>query len=130
VVRVFGALGERVSEIRGLARTYGDTSGGGAIALLGSAGLVEIAVPGGHAGLLLGLQRGLDWPTTGRIASLAGAIKIEHHGTQQHQYDWPAFAARFHNAGGSVLKGVVDAARYTSRRQVNRRELRGVRRRH
>jgi adenosine kinase len=53
-----------------------------------------------RAGLLYGLQRGLDWPTTGRIASLAGAIKIEHHGTQQHQYDWPAFAARFHQSFG------------------------------
>jgi adenosine kinase len=53
-----------------------------------------------RAGLLLGLQRGLDWPTTGRIAALAGAIKIEHHGTQQHRYDWPAFAARFHDNFG------------------------------
>jgi adenosine kinase len=49
-----------------------------------------------RAGLLLGLQRGLDWPTTGRIAALAGAIKIEHHGTQQHRYDWTSFAERFH----------------------------------
>jgi adenosine kinase len=48
-----------------------------------------------RAGLLYGLQRDLDWPTTGRVASLAGAIKIEHHGTQQHRYDWPAFSARF-----------------------------------
>ena len=36
-------------------------------------------------GSLYGLERGLDWPTTGRIASLAGAIKIEQHGTQQHR---------------------------------------------
>jgi adenosine kinase len=56
-----------------------------------------------RAGLLYGLQRGLDWPTTGRIASLAGAIKIEHHGTQQHQFDWPAFAARFHQTFGFRL---------------------------
>lgn len=48
-----------------------------------------------RAGLLYGLQRGLDWPTTGRIASLAGAIKIEHHGTQHHRYDWAGFADRF-----------------------------------
>src|SRR5262249_46096007 len=41
-----------------------------------------------RAGLLYGLQRGLDWPTTGRIAALAGTIKIEHHGTQHHEYDW------------------------------------------
>ena len=35
-----------------------------------------------RAGLLYGLQRGLDWAVTGRIASLLGAIKIEHAGTQ------------------------------------------------
>jgi adenosine kinase len=53
-----------------------------------------------RAGLLYGLQRALDWPTTGRVASLAGAIKMEHHGTQQHRYDWPAFAARFRDSFG------------------------------
>jgi len=58
VLRVHGARGERVTEIHGLARTYGDAPGGDAIALLGSAGLVEIAVPGGHAGLRLGLAPG------------------------------------------------------------------------
>jgi adenosine kinase len=56
-----------------------------------------------RAGLLFGLQRKLDWPTTGRIASLAGAIKIEHHGTQQHSYDWAGFAARFHDNFGYAL---------------------------
>jgi adenosine kinase len=55
-----------------------------------------------RAGLLHGLQRGLDWPTTGRIAALAGAIKIEHHGTQAHAYDWPAFQARFRAEFGST----------------------------
>jgi adenosine kinase len=53
-----------------------------------------------RAGLLYGLQRQLDWPTSGRIASLAGAIKIEHHGTQQHGYDWASFAARFRDNFG------------------------------
>jgi hypothetical protein len=58
VLRIHGALGERTTEIHGLVRTYGDAPGGGAIALLGSAGLIEIAVPGGHAGLELGLAPG------------------------------------------------------------------------
>ena len=48
-----------------------------------------------RAGLLYGLQRGLDWPTTGRIASLMGALKIEHHGTQNHRFTRAEFAARF-----------------------------------
>ncbi|MGB8693669.1 MAG: carbohydrate kinase family protein [Steroidobacteraceae bacterium] len=56
-----------------------------------------------RAGLLYGLQRGVDWPGTGRIASLAGAIKIEHHGTQQHSYDWAEFAARFRDNFGYAL---------------------------
>jgi adenosine kinase len=42
------------------------------------------------------LQRGLDWETTGRIASLMGSLKIEHHGTQNHRFTRPEFAARFH----------------------------------
>jgi S-adenosylmethionine hydrolase len=46
-----------VTEIRGLSRTYGD-SGETPIALVGSSGLVEIAIPGGHAGLRLGLAPG------------------------------------------------------------------------
>jgi adenosine kinase len=53
-----------------------------------------------RAGLLFGLQTQRDWPATGRIASLAGAIKIEHHGTQQHSYDWASFAARFRDNFG------------------------------
>ncbi|HKT71330.1 MAG TPA: carbohydrate kinase family protein [Steroidobacteraceae bacterium] len=39
-----------------------------------------------RAGLLHGLLHGLDWPTTGRIASLLGAIKIESRGTQNHRF--------------------------------------------
>jgi S-adenosyl-L-methionine hydrolase (adenosine-forming) len=57
VLRVHGARGEHVTEIRGLSRTYGD-SGETPIALVGSSGLVEIAIPGGHAGLRLGLAPG------------------------------------------------------------------------
>lgn len=56
-----------------------------------------------RAGLLYGLQRGLDWPTTGRVASLAGSIKIEHHGTQQHQYTMNEFQVRFREAFGYTL---------------------------
>jgi adenosine kinase len=38
-----------------------------------------------RAGLLHGLVHGLDWRTTGEIASLMGAIKIESLGTQNHR---------------------------------------------
>ncbi|MCC7200554.1 MAG: carbohydrate kinase family protein [Gammaproteobacteria bacterium] len=53
-----------------------------------------------RAGLLLGLMRGMDWETTGRIASLMGAIKIAHVGTQHHSYSLQEFGDRFHAAFG------------------------------
>ena len=37
-----------------------------------------------RAGLLYGLMNGMDWETTGRLAALMGAVKIERHGTQNH----------------------------------------------
>lgn len=37
-----------------------------------------------RAGLLYGLTHGMDWETTGRLASLMGAIKIAHQGGQNH----------------------------------------------
>lgn len=56
-----------------------------------------------RAGLLYGLQHGLDWPTTGRVASLMGAIKIEHHGTQNHRFGRADFEARFKESFGREL---------------------------
>lgn len=37
-----------------------------------------------RAGLLHGIMHGKDWDETGRIAAMMGAIKIAHHGTQNH----------------------------------------------
>ncbi len=48
-----------------------------------------------RAGLLYGLLHELDWPVTGRIASLMGGIKIEHHGTQNHHFTREQFEQRF-----------------------------------
>ncbi|HEC06647.1 MAG TPA: carbohydrate kinase family protein [Thiolapillus brandeum] len=53
-----------------------------------------------RAGLLYGLQNGMDWETTGRIASLMGAIKIEHAGTQNHRFTLDEFKARFNESFG------------------------------
>lgn len=53
-----------------------------------------------RAGLLYGLLNEYDWETTGRIASLMGAIKIEHHGTQNHRFDMTAFKKRYHENFG------------------------------
>jgi adenosine kinase len=56
-----------------------------------------------RAGLLHGLMRGLDWETTGRIASLMGAIKIESHGTQNHRFAPQEFRDRYVAAFGREL---------------------------
>ncbi|MEJ2394723.1 MAG: carbohydrate kinase family protein [Candidatus Thiodiazotropha sp.] len=48
-----------------------------------------------RAGLLFGLMNGMDWETTGRIAALMGAIKIEHAGTQNHFVSMDVFKHRF-----------------------------------
>jgi len=53
-----------------------------------------------RAGLLYGISKGMDWETTGRIAALLGAIKIEQHGTQNHEIAPAAFGERFKKAFG------------------------------
>lgn len=48
-----------------------------------------------RSGLLYGLMNDMDWDTTGRIASLMGAIKIEQAGTQNHHFTDDSFDKRF-----------------------------------
>jgi adenosine kinase len=48
-----------------------------------------------RGGLLYGLLNGMDWETTGRIASLMGAIKIERVGPQNHRITPEQFRERF-----------------------------------
>jgi adenosine kinase len=48
-----------------------------------------------RAGLLYGLMNDMHWETTGRIASLMGAINVAHHGTQQHTFEKDEFAELF-----------------------------------
>ena len=56
-----------------------------------------------RAGLLYGLTHDMDWETSGRIASLMGAIKISSHGTQNHVFDMAQFEARFEEAFGRKI---------------------------
>jgi adenosine kinase len=51
-----------------------------------------------RAGILYGLMRGLDWDTTGRVASLMGALKIATIGTQQHRFTMDEFREHFHES--------------------------------
>ena len=48
-----------------------------------------------RSGLLFGLSKQMDWPTTGRIAALMGAIKIESKGPQNYTFDNSSFNQRF-----------------------------------
>jgi len=57
-----------------------------------------------RAGLLHGLLNELDWPTTGRMASLMGALKVEVRGTQNHRFTRAEFDARYQqNFGGHLM---------------------------
>jgi adenosine kinase len=53
-----------------------------------------------RAGLIHGLLGGLDWATTGRIASLMGSIKIESRGPQNHEFTRAEFDRRYQDGFG------------------------------
>jgi adenosine kinase len=55
-----------------------------------------------RAGLIHGLLHGLDWETTGRLASLLGSIKIESRGPQNHAFTRAELLARYGENFGSV----------------------------
>lgn len=57
-----------------------------------------------RAGLLYGIRHRLDWRTSGQIASLLGAIKIEQHGTQNHRFSKTEFEARYRESFGVSLE--------------------------
>ena len=48
-----------------------------------------------RAGLLYGFINDMDWETTGRVASVLGGLKIEHHGTQNHPCDLETVTKKF-----------------------------------
>jgi adenosine kinase len=59
-----------------------------------------------RAGLLYGISRRWDWPTTGKLGSVMGAIKIAHRGGQNHSPAREEIEARFKRAFGySPWKG-------------------------
>jgi len=53
-----------------------------------------------RAGLLYGIAHRMDWPTTGRLASVMGALKIESAGAQRHQPSRAQIEERFVEAFG------------------------------
>lgn len=53
-----------------------------------------------RGGLLYGLSNGMDWVTTGRLASTMGALKIAHQGPQNHEPSRDHIAEVFSNVFG------------------------------
>jgi adenosine kinase len=59
-----------------------------------------------RAGLLYGMARGWDWPSTGRLGSLMGSVKIANRGAQNHAPSRDEIESRFQKAFGySPWKG-------------------------
>ena len=57
-----------------------------------------------RAGLIFGLMQGMDMATAGRIASLMGALKIEHLGPQNQRFNYEEFAEQFRQQFGYALR--------------------------
>jgi adenosine kinase len=108
--------GLTAAEIAARVKAYVITHGGqGSVVHAGGRSIEIPAVPVSHvvdptgcgdayrAGLLYGLMRHIDWETTGRVASLMGAIKIAVVGTQHHRFTMDEFRERFHDAFGYRL---------------------------
>src|ERR1700704_938444 len=53
-----------------------------------------------RAGLIHGLLHGLDWETTGRVASLMGSMKIESRGPQNYVFTRAEFDRRYQTLFG------------------------------
>ena len=56
-----------------------------------------------RAGLLYGISQGMDWETTGRLASLMGAIKIMHRGGQNHEISRAEIGVRYQQHFGTRI---------------------------
>ncbi|MFA7399221.1 MAG: carbohydrate kinase family protein [Sideroxydans sp.] len=56
-----------------------------------------------RAGLLHGIQKGWDWETTGRLASLMGSLKIANRGGQNHRYNRMELAELYKEHFGSRI---------------------------
>ncbi len=107
--RTARTLDQLASEVDALIVTKGaegsDFFVGGQTIRIPAAPVREVVDPTGcgdafRAGLLYGIAHGLDWETTGRLASLMGAIKIESRGGQNHAPSRSEIETRFADAFG------------------------------
>ena len=103
------SLGELSRKVRALIVTLGgagsEVHADGNTIRIPVAPVREIVDPTGcgdayRAGLMVGIERQLDWETVGRLAATMGSIKIEHFGGQNHTADRDSIAERFNEAFG------------------------------
>ena len=81
-----------------------------------------------RAGLLHGFLHNLDYETTGRIAAVMGALKIESRGTQNHRATLAQLERRLAESFGdaAAAKAALSAAHVTSnpiRKRINGQRL-------
>jgi adenosine kinase len=108
--------GRSIEQLSKLVRAFVVTLGARGSVIYGGGSPIEVACvkprevidPTGcgdafRAGLLYGLAEQLDWPTTGRLASLLGSIKIEQRGGQNHRFTRDEIAQRYRDAYGSRI---------------------------
>ncbi len=108
--------GKKITELAKLVKALIVTMGaGGSVIHTGGQQIVipcvnakELLDPTGcgdafRAGLLYGIAAGLDWPLTGRLASLMGAIKIASRGGQNHHFTRDEIAQRFKESFGNRI---------------------------
>ncbi|HUX74770.1 MAG TPA: carbohydrate kinase family protein [Steroidobacteraceae bacterium] len=60
-----------------------------------------------RAGLIHGLLRDLPWESTGRVASLMGALKIESRGPQNYRFTKAEFERRYTQSFGQPAPGTI-----------------------
>jgi adenosine kinase len=98
------SLDQIAARVKALVVTRGgkgsEIRAGGELHEIGAAATRRLKDPTGcgdayRAGLLYGIEHGLDWPTTGRLAAVMGAIKIEQSGAQNHLGDRNMIGERF-----------------------------------
>lgn len=55
-----------------------------------------------RGGILKALVMGLEWLEACQMGSVSAAFAVEHHGTQEHRFDWDQFQQRYESQFGPL----------------------------
>ncbi len=56
-----------------------------------------------RSGVIKGRSMGLDWDICCQMGTVAASFAVEHHGTQEHRFDWDKFCERYTANFGALL---------------------------